>query len=379
MTKVGINGFGCNGRMVFRAALQHYPDIEVVGINDPLDPDDLAYMLQYDSVHGKFKGTVAVEGQHLVVNGKRFRLSAERNPASLLWNEVGAEVVVDCSCLPFNQELCEAHFKAGARKVVQCPGNATLATFSLTSLLGICISQSIPAAQVKSIILACESGIGSSLMIVNMLKKKLKAAQIEGVDIERMPIREVPPSAQVVLVHKSLADTVRSKAPDAAILTFKYPMNDPVFDQLVQALIERAEITSTRFDTPTTATGTSTPAASAASAQSSPSIPAARIKTILLACESGVGSSLMIVNLLKKKLKAAGIGEVEVERVPIREIPPSAQVVVVHKSLADAVRPKALGAAILTFKYPMNDPVFDQLVQALATGSEVSSTRFASK
>ena len=92
--KVGINGFGRIGRMVFRAAVQHFDDIEVVGINDLLEPDYLAYMLKYDSVHGRFQGTIAVEGNTLIVNGKKIRLTAVKDPAELKWDEVGADIVV---------------------------------------------------------------------------------------------------------------------------------------------------------------------------------------------------------------------------------------------------------------------------------------------
>ena len=91
--KVGINGFGRIGRMVFRAAVQNFSDIEVVGINDLLEPDYLAYMLKYDSVHGRFKGEVSVDGNTLVVNGKRIRLTQERDPANLKWTQVGADIV----------------------------------------------------------------------------------------------------------------------------------------------------------------------------------------------------------------------------------------------------------------------------------------------
>ena len=92
--KVGINGFGRIGRMVLRAAAKDFSDIEIVGINDLLEPDYLAYMLKYDSVHGRFKGEVAVDGSTLVVNGKKIRLTALKDPAELKWNEVGADVVI---------------------------------------------------------------------------------------------------------------------------------------------------------------------------------------------------------------------------------------------------------------------------------------------
>ena len=97
--KVGINGFGRIGRMVFRAAAKNFDDIEIVGINDLLEPDYLAYMLQYDSVHGRFKGEIAVDGNTLVVNGRRIRLTAIKDPAELKWGELGVDVVVESTGL----------------------------------------------------------------------------------------------------------------------------------------------------------------------------------------------------------------------------------------------------------------------------------------
>jgi glyceraldehyde 3-phosphate dehydrogenase (phosphorylating) len=117
--KVGINGFGRIGRMVFRAAVQdHADEIQVVGINDLLEPDYLAYMLKYDSVHGQFKGDVSVEGSNLVVNGNTIRLSAERDPAALKWDEVGAAVVVESTGLFLTKETAQKHIDAGAQKVI---------------------------------------------------------------------------------------------------------------------------------------------------------------------------------------------------------------------------------------------------------------------
>ncbi len=116
--KVGINGFGRIGRMAFRAISKEFPDIEVVAINDLLEPDYLAYMLKYDSVHGRFNGDIAVDGNHLVVNGKRIRLSAEKDPANLKWGEVGADIVLECTGLFLDEESCKAHLNAGAKKVV---------------------------------------------------------------------------------------------------------------------------------------------------------------------------------------------------------------------------------------------------------------------
>ena len=116
--KIGINGFGRIGRMVFRAAVQNFNDIEVVGINDLLEPDYLAYMLSYDSVHGRFKGTVSVDGNTLVVNGRKIRLSAVKDPAELKWGEVGADIVVESTGLFLTKETAQKHIAAGARKVI---------------------------------------------------------------------------------------------------------------------------------------------------------------------------------------------------------------------------------------------------------------------
>jgi glyceraldehyde 3-phosphate dehydrogenase len=116
--KVGINGFGRIGRNVLRSAVQNFPDIEVVGINDLLEPDYLAYMLQYDSVHGRFKGTIAVDGNTLIVNGKKIRLTAEKDPANLKWNEVGADVVIESTGIFLTKEGGQKHLQAGAKKVI---------------------------------------------------------------------------------------------------------------------------------------------------------------------------------------------------------------------------------------------------------------------
>ena len=116
--KVGINGFGRIGRMVFRAAARDFKDIEIVGINDLLEPDYLAYMLKFDSVHGRFKGDVSVEGSTLVVNGRKIRLTAVKDPAELKWNEVGADIVIESTGLFLDKETASAHLKAGAKKVI---------------------------------------------------------------------------------------------------------------------------------------------------------------------------------------------------------------------------------------------------------------------
>lgn len=115
--KLGINGFGRIGRLVLRTAMERN-DVEIVGINDLLDPEHLAYLLKYDSVHGKFNGTVEVKDGHLVVNGNSIRVTAERDPKNLKWNEVGAEVVAECTGFFTTIATAQAHIDAGAKKVV---------------------------------------------------------------------------------------------------------------------------------------------------------------------------------------------------------------------------------------------------------------------
>ncbi|PWB44355.1 MAG: type I glyceraldehyde-3-phosphate dehydrogenase [Rhodocyclales bacterium] len=117
--KVGINGFGRIGRMAFRAIAKDFPEIEVVAINDLLEPSYLAYMLQYDSVHGRFNGSISVEGNNLIVNGKKIRLTAEKDPANLKWGEVGADIVIESTGFFLTKDTCQKHLDAGAKKVVQ--------------------------------------------------------------------------------------------------------------------------------------------------------------------------------------------------------------------------------------------------------------------
>ncbi|WP_173985199.1 type I glyceraldehyde-3-phosphate dehydrogenase [Magnetospirillum sp. SS-4] len=116
--RVGINGFGRIGRMVFRAVAKEFPEIEIVGINDLLEPDYLAYMLKYDSVHGRFNGDVSVDGSTLIVNGKKIRLTAVKDPAELKWDEVKADIVIESTGLFLSADVAEKHLKAGAKKVL---------------------------------------------------------------------------------------------------------------------------------------------------------------------------------------------------------------------------------------------------------------------
>ncbi|CAN1555739.1 GapA Glyceraldehyde-3-phosphate dehydrogenase/erythrose-4-phosphate dehydrogenase [Burkholderiaceae bacterium] len=116
--KIGINGFGRIGRNVLRSAVANFPDVEIVAINDLLEPDYLAYMLKYDSVHGRFKGTVEVQGANIVVNGKTIRLTQERDPAQLKWDAVGADVVIESTGLFLDKDSAGKHLAAGAKKVI---------------------------------------------------------------------------------------------------------------------------------------------------------------------------------------------------------------------------------------------------------------------
>ena len=116
--KIGINGFGRIGRMVFRAAVENFSDIEIVGINDLLEPDYLAYMLKYDSVHGRFQGHIEVSGNTLIVNGHKIRLSAQRDPAALAWGDVGADLVVEATGLFLSADVAQKHLDTGAKKVI---------------------------------------------------------------------------------------------------------------------------------------------------------------------------------------------------------------------------------------------------------------------
>ena len=132
--KVGINGFGRIGRMVFRAINEHFDGLEVVGVNDLLDKDYLAYMLKYDSVHGRFGKEIGLEGDNFVINGKKIRLSAERDPSDLKWGDIGADIVIDCTGFFLTEESCQKHIDAGAKKVVQsapCKDNTPMFVYGV--------------------------------------------------------------------------------------------------------------------------------------------------------------------------------------------------------------------------------------------------------
>ncbi|BAF61207.1 type I glyceraldehyde-3-phosphate dehydrogenase [Candidatus Vesicomyidisocius calyptogenae] len=117
--KIGINGFGRIGRMVFRAIAKDFPELEVVGINDLLENNYLAYMLKYDTAHGRFDDNITVDNNNLFINGKKIRLSAARDPANLLWGDIDVDVAIDCTGFFLTKESCQSHIDAGAKKVVQ--------------------------------------------------------------------------------------------------------------------------------------------------------------------------------------------------------------------------------------------------------------------
>jgi glyceraldehyde 3-phosphate dehydrogenase len=116
--RIGINGFGRIGRNVLRAAVQNFSDIEIVAVNDLLEPGYLAYMLRYDSVHGRFNGSIEIDGHTLIVNGKKIRLTSEKDPANLKWGDVGADVVIESTGLFLTHETGQKHIAAGAKKVI---------------------------------------------------------------------------------------------------------------------------------------------------------------------------------------------------------------------------------------------------------------------
>ena len=118
MIKIGINGFGRIGRMVFRAAAAHFDDIQVVAINDLLSADYLAYLLKYDSVHGQFTGSIEYDETTLTVNGNKIRVFAEKDPAAIKWGECGADIVVESTGIFLTKDTADAHIKGGAKKVI---------------------------------------------------------------------------------------------------------------------------------------------------------------------------------------------------------------------------------------------------------------------
>src|SRR5690606_33210910 len=130
---IGINGFGRIGRLAFRAAVNR-ADIEIVGINDLVEPDYMAYMLKYDSTHGKFDGTVEVKDGNLVVNGNTIRVTAEKDPATLKWDEVGADAVIESTGLFLTQDTAQKHIDAGAKKVIM---SAPAKDDTPTSVMGV--------------------------------------------------------------------------------------------------------------------------------------------------------------------------------------------------------------------------------------------------
>jgi glyceraldehyde 3-phosphate dehydrogenase len=182
--KIGINGFGRIGRLAFRAAIDR-PNVEIVGINDLVEPDYMAYMLKYDSTHGPFNGTVAVEGGHLVVNGKTIRVTAEKDPANLKWNEVGAEIIIESTGLFLTQETAQKHIDAGAKKVVMsAPAKDDTPTFVMgVNHKELKASQTIvsnascttnclaPIAKVLNDIFGIEEGLMSTIHAVTATQK----------------------------------------------------------------------------------------------------------------------------------------------------------------------------------------------------------------
>ena len=183
--KVGINGFGRIGRLAFRAAAERN-DIEIVGINDLVEPDYMAYMLKYDSTHGQFKGTIEVKDGNLVVNGKTIRVTAEKDPANLKWDEVGAEVIIESTGLFLTQETAGKHIQAGAKKVVMsAPAKDDTPTFvmgvnhkslkadqTIVSNASCTTNCLAPIAKVLNDKFGIVEGLMTQFMLLQLLKKR---------------------------------------------------------------------------------------------------------------------------------------------------------------------------------------------------------------
>lgn len=261
--KIGINGFGRIGRLAFRAAIER-PDIEVVGINDLVEPDYMAYMLKYDSTHGQFKGTIAVEGGHLVVNGKTIRVTAEKDPANLKWNEVGAEVVIESTGLFLTQETAQKHIDAGAKKVVMsAPAKDDTPTFVMgVNHKQLKASQTIvsnascttnclaPIAKVLNDKFGIESGLMSTIHAVTATQKTVDGPSHKDWRGGRGAYQNIIPSstgaAKAVglvlpeLKGKLTGMSFRVPVPDVSVVDLTVQLKTPATYEAIKAAMKEA-------------------------------------------------------------------------------------------------------------------------------------------
>ncbi|MFI5137299.1 MAG: type I glyceraldehyde-3-phosphate dehydrogenase [Sphingobacteriales bacterium] len=263
--KIGINGFGRIGRLAFRAAIER-PDIEVVGINDLVEPDYMAYMLKYDSTHGPFKGTIAVEGGHLVVNGKTIRVTAERDPANLKWNEVGAEVIIESTGLFLTKETAQKHIDAGAKKVVMsAPAKDDTPTFvmgvnhkNLTADQTIVSNASCttnclaPIAKVLNDNFGIEEGLMSTIHAVTATQKTVDSPSAKDWRGGRGAYQNIIPSSTgaakaVTLVIPELKGKLtgmsfRVPVPDVSVVDLTVRLSKPAsYDAIKKAMKDASE------------------------------------------------------------------------------------------------------------------------------------------
>jgi glyceraldehyde 3-phosphate dehydrogenase len=263
--KIGINGFGRIGRLAFRAAVDR-PDVEVVGINDLVEPDYMAYMLKYDSTHGPFKGTIAVEGGHLVVNGKTIRVTAEKDPANLKWNEVGAEIIIESTGLFLTQETAQKHIDAGAKKVVMsAPAKDDTPTFVMgVNHKELKASQTIvsnascttnclaPIAKVLNDKFGIEEGLMSTIHAVTATQKTVDGPSHKDWRGGRGAYQNIIPSSTgaakaVALVIPALKGKLtgmsfRVPVPDVSVVDLTVRLKTPAtYDEIKKAMKDASE------------------------------------------------------------------------------------------------------------------------------------------
>lgn len=263
--KIGINGFGRIGRLAFRAAINR-PNIEIVGINDLVDPEYMAYMLKYDSTHGEFKGTIAVENGHLVVDGKTIRVTAEKDPANLKWNEVGAEVIIESTGLFLTKELAQKHIDAGAKKVIMsAPAKDDTPTFvmgvnhkQLTADQTIVSNASCttnclaPVAKVLNDKFGIEEGLMSTVHATTATQKTVDGPSHKDWRGGRGAAQNIIPSSTgaakaVTLVIPELKGKLtgmsfRVPVPDVSVVDLTVKLRDSAtYDQIKQAMKEASE------------------------------------------------------------------------------------------------------------------------------------------
>src|ERR1700734_1852816 len=261
--KIGINGFGRIGRLAFRAAVDR-PDVEVVGINDLVEPDYMAYMLKYDSTHGQFKGTIAVEGGHLVVNGKTIRVTAEKDPANLKWNEVGAEVVIESTGLFLTQDTAQKHIDAGAKKVVMsAPAKDDTPTFvmgvnhtelrtdqTIVSNASCTTNCLAPIAKVLNDNFGIESGLMSTIHAVTATQKTVDGPSHKDWRGGRGAYQNIIPSSTgaakaVTLVIPELKGKLtgmsfRVPVPDVSVVDLTVTLTKPASYEDIKAAMKKA-------------------------------------------------------------------------------------------------------------------------------------------